>query len=60
MFESLSFLAATYVGQPIWLWIAFLSFIGFLLWIDLGVVNNKDGVVSAKKSAAARENGVDM
>jgi tellurite resistance protein TerC len=52
MLESLPFLAATYVGQPIWLWIAFLAFIGFLLWIDLGVVNNKDGVVSAKKSAA--------
>ena len=51
MFESLPFLAATYVGQPIWLWIAFLAFIGFLLWIDLGVVNNKDGVVSAKRSA---------
>ena len=52
MFESLPFLAATYVGQPVWLWIAFLAFIAFLLWIDLGVVNNKDGVVSAKKSAA--------
>ncbi len=52
MLESLPFLAASYVGQPIWLWIAFLAFIGFLLWIDLGVVNNKDGVVSAKRSAA--------
>jgi tellurite resistance protein TerC len=51
MLESLPFLAATYAGQPVWLWIAFLGFIGFLLWLDLGVVNNKDGVVSAKKSA---------
>lgn len=47
-----AFLALTYAGQPVWLWLAFLSFIGFLLWLDLGVINNKDGVVSAKKSAA--------
>jgi tellurite resistance protein TerC len=47
-----SFLALTYAGQPVWLWMAFLAFIGFLLWLDLGVINNKDGVVSAKKSAA--------
>jgi tellurite resistance protein TerC len=46
-----AFLALTYAGQPVWLWLAFLSFIGFLLWLDLGVINNKDGVVSAKKSA---------
>eukprot|EP01036_Dinobryon_divergens_P020081 gene20081-27494_t len=52
MLESLPFLAATYVGQPVWLWIAFLAFIGLLLWLDLGVVNNRDGVVAAKKSAA--------
>ena len=51
MFESVPFLIATYAGQPIWLWIAFLAFIGLLLWLDLGVVNKKDGVVSAKKSA---------
>ncbi|MCZ8086434.1 MAG: TerC family protein [Brevundimonas sp.] len=51
MLESLPFLSATYVGQPIWLWMAFLAFIIFLLWVDLGLVNRKDGVVSAKKSA---------
>lgn len=51
MLESLPFLSATYVGQPVWLWMAFLAFIIFLLWVDLGLVNRKDGVVSAKKSA---------
>lgn len=45
------FLMATYAGQPIWLWLAFLSFIFFLLWVDLGLLNKKDEVVSAKKSA---------
>ncbi len=49
--DALPFLTAVYAGQPIWLWLAFLSFIGFLLWLDLGVINNKDGVVSASKSA---------
>ena len=45
------FLLATYAGQPIWLWLAFLSFIVFLLWVDLGLLNTKDEVVSPKKSA---------
>ncbi len=44
-------LTLVYAGQPVWLWLAFLSFIGVLLWLDLGVLNNKDGIVSAKKSA---------
>ena len=47
----MEFLTTVYAGQPIWLWFAFLSLIGFLLWVDLGLVNNKDEVVSAKKSA---------
>jgi tellurite resistance protein TerC len=51
MLESLPFLTMSVAGQPLWLWAAFLSFIGVLLWLDLGVINNKDGVVSAKKSA---------
>jgi len=45
------FLMHEYASQPIWLWVAFLSFIAFLLWLDLGVFNRKDGVVSPKKSA---------
>jgi tellurite resistance protein TerC len=45
------FLTGEFAGQPIWLWLAFLSFILFLLWLDLGVLNRKDGVVSPAKSA---------
>jgi tellurite resistance protein TerC len=44
-------LTLTYAGQPLWLWLAFLSFIGFLLWVDLGLLNTKDEVVSPQKSA---------
>jgi tellurite resistance protein TerC len=49
--DAIPFLSAVYAGQPVWLWLAFLAFIGFLLYLDLGVVNNKDEVVSASKSA---------
>jgi tellurite resistance protein TerC len=47
----MEFLFLEAAGQPLWLWAAFLSGVALLLWLDLGVVNNKDGVVSAKKSA---------
>ena len=40
-----------FAGQPAWLWIAFLGFVAFVLWLDLAVINNKDGRISAKKSA---------
>jgi tellurite resistance protein TerC len=49
--DALPFLNVVYASQPVWLWLAFLAFIGLLLYIDLGVVNNKDEVVSAAKSA---------
>jgi len=26
---------AEFAGQPIWLWAAFLSFVGLVLWLDL-------------------------
>ena len=39
-----------FAGQPVWLWIAFLAFVGFVLWVDLALINNKDGRISAKKS----------
>ena len=42
---------AEFAGQPIWLWGMFLSVVGFVLWLDLGVVNNKDGVISPARSA---------
>lgn len=44
-------LSVAYAGQPLWLWLGFLAFIVFLLWLDLGLLNRKDGVVSPKKSA---------
>jgi len=47
----MEFLTGAFAGQPIWLWIAFLAFILFLLWVDLGLLNRKDGVVSPAKSA---------
>lgn len=47
----MEFLTNEFASQPVWLWLAFLSFIAGLLWLDLGVINNKDGVVSAGKSA---------
>ncbi|MDX2234335.1 MAG: TerC family protein [Hyphomonadaceae bacterium] len=47
----MEFLTSAFAGQPVWLWFAFLAFIGFLLWLDLGVVNTKDEVVSPAKSA---------
>jgi tellurite resistance protein TerC len=42
---------AQFAGQPIWLWASFYSAIGFVLLLDLAVVNNKDGEISAGKSA---------
>ena len=45
------FLTVEFAAQPLWLWTAFLSLICFLLWVDLGLLNKKDEVVSAKKSA---------
>jgi tellurite resistance protein TerC len=47
----MDFLADQFAGQPIWLWLAFLSIIVSLLWLDLGVVNKRDEVISPKKSA---------
>ena len=34
----MEFLTGAFAGQPVWLWLAFLSFIGFLLWVDLGLL----------------------
>jgi tellurite resistance protein TerC len=44
-------LSAFYAGQPVWLWLLFLSVVGSLLWLDLGVINRKDSVISPAKSA---------
>ncbi len=44
------FLTADWLGQPVWLWGAFLALIVFLLWLDLGVMNRKAHVVSPLQS----------
>jgi tellurite resistance protein TerC len=49
--RSIQIMDALVAGQPVWLWLAFLSLIAFLLWLDLGLLNKKDEVVSPKKSA---------
>ncbi|WEX90013.1 TerC family protein [Sinorhizobium garamanticum] len=40
-----------YAGQTPWLWLGFLCLIGLLLWVDLGIINRKDEVISPSKSA---------
>jgi tellurite resistance protein TerC len=47
----MDFLFNEYAGQPVWLWLSFLSVIGVLLWLDLGVVNKNDHVISPAQSA---------
>ncbi len=47
----MEFVTSEYASQPVWLWLSFLGFIGFLLWLDLGFFNRKDGVISPAKSA---------
>jgi tellurite resistance protein TerC len=47
----MDFIANEFAGQPAWLWLSFLSAIGFLLWLDLGLINKRDGVISPAKSA---------
>lgn len=49
--SRMDFLFNEYAGQPIWLWLSFLSVIGFLLWLDLGLINKRDSVISPAKSA---------
>ena len=43
-------LLGEFAGQPLWLWAAFLSFVVFVLWLDLAVVNKDDGAISARRS----------
>jgi tellurite resistance protein TerC len=47
----MEFLTGEFAGQPIWLWLSFLSVVGLLLWVDLGLINRRDGVISPAKSA---------
>ncbi len=47
----MDFLFNEYASQQIWLWLSFLGVICVLLWLDLGVVNKGDHVISPAKSA---------
>lgn len=47
----MDFLTVEFAGQPLWLWLSFLSVVGLLLWVDLGLINKRDGVISPAKSA---------
>jgi len=38
----LAFLAADFLGKPVWIWFAFLGLVGLLLAFDLGVLNKQD------------------
>lgn len=40
-----------FAGQPTWLWLSFLAVVGLFLWVDLGLINKRDGVISPAKSA---------
>jgi tellurite resistance protein TerC len=48
----LSFLQQDFLGQTRGLWLGFLAIVLTLLFIDLGILNKKDEVISAKKSMA--------
>lgn len=43
-------LVQDWLGQPVWTWLAFLSLIVFLLWLDLGLMNRKAKAISPVKS----------
>ncbi|MFN0025374.1 MAG: TerC family protein [Parvularculaceae bacterium] len=47
---SASFLVSDWLGKPVWMWLAFLALIVFLLWLDLGLLNRKSKAVSPAKS----------
>jgi tellurite resistance protein TerC len=47
----MDFITNEFAGQPVWLWLSFLGIIGFFLWVDLGLINKRDGVISPAKSA---------
>lgn len=47
----MDFVFNEFAGQPIWLWLSFLGIIVLFLWVDLGLINKRDGVISPAKSA---------
>ncbi len=47
----MDFILSEFAGQPIWLWLSFLGVVGLFLWVDLGLINKRDSVISPAKSA---------
>lgn len=43
-------LLAELLGKPTWVWLAFLTIVGALLWLDIGLLNKKDHVIGPKES----------
>lgn len=42
--------AADFLGQPVWLWLAFIGVVVVLLAVDLGVLHRDDHVIEARES----------
>jgi tellurite resistance protein TerC len=47
---SMTFLAAEFLGKPVWLWLAFVAIVVALLVFDLGVLHRDDHVIEARES----------
>ena len=46
----MEFLAAEWIGKPIWMWMGFLAIVGGLLAFDLGVLNRTDREMGIRES----------
>lgn len=43
-------LLISWLGKPLWMWLAFLSLVGSLLAFDLGILNRKDHAIAMRES----------
>lgn len=46
----MEFISDIVMGKPLWMWLVFISIIGFLLAFDLGFLNRKNHEISIKES----------
>lgn len=46
----MDFLLSTFMGQPAWLWLSFLTVVTALLYVDLFVLNKTDHIIEFKES----------
>jgi len=47
---TMEFLAAEWIGKPVWMWVGFLAIVGALLAFDLGVLNKTDKEMGIRES----------